>query len=190
MIFKSTNIIIFKKFKKNTGFTLVELLVSVFIISLISGLFMVNYRQADQGAKLMNASQKLVSDMRLAQSYTLGLQKFEGSFPPGGWGIRLASGASSYVIFADNNEDHDYNAGEEHAIIDLPDNITINSITNFIGVSKLFLDIVFLPPDPTVYFNGASAINDVSADIVLRNNQTNLTKTITVNFLGMVDVAN
>lgn len=179
------------KLKYNTGFTVIELLVSIFIISLISGAFLANYHAGDQQSKLINSSQKLVSDIRLAQNYALGLREFESSFPSGGWGVRLEEGNSDYMIFADDDiGEYDYDDGEEYLTIDLPENITISSITNSFSISESPLDIVFTPPDPTVYFNGISAINDVFIEIVLKDNQTNLTKTITVNFLGMVDIIN
>ena len=180
--------IIFNKLKYNAGFTVVELLASIFIISLISGLFLVNYRVGDQQAKLINAAQKLASDIKLAQSYTLGLREFEGNFPNDGWGVRLEAGNSDYIIFADTDVDeYDYDIGEEYITIDLPENITIDSITDSMGGSISPLDIVFTPPDPITYINGAS---NAFADIVLKDSQTSLTKTITVNFLGMVDVVN
>lgn len=176
------------KLKYNTGFTVVELLAGIFIISLISGIFLANYRVADNQAKLINAAQKLASDIKLAQSYTLGLREFEGSFPDGGWGVRLTQGLSSYIIFADTSEGYDYTAGEEYITIDLPDNITIDSITDPVGGGPLSpLDIVFTPPDPITYIN---TVSNVSVDIVLKDSQTELTKTITVNFLGLVDVVN
>ncbi len=169
-------------FKQNAGFTFIELLASIFIIALISGIFLTNYHAGNRQSRLINAAQKLASDMRLAQNYALGLREFEGGFPPGGWGVHFEQGNSNYIIFADGDNDQIYDSGEEFLTINLPDNITINS------VAANPLDIVFLPPDPTIYFNAVNASVDVSTDIVLKDSQTGLTKTVKVNFLGLVDV--
>ncbi|MBU4375575.1 prepilin-type N-terminal cleavage/methylation domain-containing protein [Patescibacteria group bacterium] len=173
----------FKKLKNNAGFTIIELLASTFIVALISGIFLANYRAGDRQASLAGAAQKMASDIRLVQNYALGLREFQGVFPAGGWGVHFEAGNSGYIIFADNDiAEYDYDAGEEYAAVSLPDNVTIDSID--VGA---FLDIVFLPPDPVTYMNSAS---NISAQIILKDNQTGSTKTIQVNFLGLVDVVN
>ncbi|MBU4256944.1 prepilin-type N-terminal cleavage/methylation domain-containing protein [Patescibacteria group bacterium] len=171
-----------KDLKSQSGFTIAELLVGIFIIALISGIFIANYRSSDRQAKLNMAAQQVVSDIRTAQNYSLGLQEFEGSVPKSGWGARFdIASPDSYIIFADEDEDEfDYDAGEEYKTVDLPSDIIISNI-NVAGA----VDIVFMPPNPTTYIN---TNNNTSVEITLKENISNAVKKINVNFLGLIDI--
>lgn len=181
-----------RKSRKNLyGFTLIELLVSIFIIALISGIFMVNYHNINKRSELKMAAQKLASDIRLAQNYSLGSKTYNGiNTPPGGWGVHLAlAGPSNYIIFADQaetdfpNGDKTYDDGEAMEIKTLPAGATIDSI-EIGGTPNPLADIVFFPPDPQTYINGSGAN---SARIILKENLNNSTAAVTVNFFGLID---
>ncbi|MDP3043009.1 MAG: prepilin-type N-terminal cleavage/methylation domain-containing protein [bacterium] len=174
-----------KDLKSQAGFTIAELLVGIFIIALISGIFLANYRSADRQAKLNMAAQQVVSDIRTAQNYSLGLQEFEGSVPKSGWGARFNTASpDSYIIFADKDEgEYDYDAGEEYKTVDLPSDIIISNINIAVAVNAV--NIVFMPPNPTTYIN---TNNNTSVEITLKENISNAVKKINVNFLGLVDI--
>ena len=174
-----------QKFKKQTGFTLIELLASMFIIASLTGIFLTNYHGANQRNKLIMATQKLAGDIRTAQNHALGAKEFDGNMPAGGWGVHLDTASpNNYIIFADNDiDEYDYDLGEEYSTVDLPDGIIIDSID--LGVSVDSVDIVFLPPNPDTYIDGA---DDNTVRITLKDNQGNTTKTIEVNFFGLIDV--
>ena len=75
------------KIKNLTGFTLIELLVSIFIIAIMSSIFLVNYHATNKRSELGMVKQKLASDIRLAQNYSLSDKEYEsGKTPKGGWG--------------------------------------------------------------------------------------------------------
>lgn len=171
-----------KDLKSQAGFTIAELLVGIFIIALISGIFLANYRSADRQAKLNMAAQQVASDIRTAQNYSLGLREFAGSVPKSGWGARFdITSPDSYIIFADEDEEeYDYDAGETYKIIDLPSDITISGI-DVAGA----VDIVFMPPNPATYINQA---NNTSVEITLKENISGAVKKIKVNFLGLIDI--
>lgn len=174
--------------KKEEGFTLLELLVSISIIALISGIFMANYHSANKRSELVNAAQKLASDIRLAQNYSLGLREFNGQASGGGWGVYFNKTAPNYyIIFADINGNKNYNAslGEKFKQVDLPAGVSVNNITDVKTGTLNNIAITFLPPDPTTYI-AASANN--KAQITLRDANTGSTKTVEVNFLGLVEV--
>ena len=87
------------------GMTLIELLTSIAVIALISGIFLANYHSNIKRTDLTMTSQTAVADIRLAQGNALGLLKYQGQVPAGGWGAYFSTVASStYVIFADNNK--------------------------------------------------------------------------------------
>lgn len=162
----------------NSGFTLIELLASLFIMTMLTGLFLTNYHSSNNAAKVSTAVQEMASNIRLAQGYALGSKKFNGAISSGGWGVYFDEGASSYIIFADVDEGKDYDLSEKFSEINLPTNVTISSINVANNV-----DIVFLPPDPVTYINGAS---DTSVQIKLSDGEA--VKTVEVNFLGLVDM--
>lgn len=53
---------------KKNGFTLIEMLVSIMIIAVVSGIVMVNYGQGSKQNALARSAQKLVLDLRRAQN--------------------------------------------------------------------------------------------------------------------------
>jgi len=181
-------------FLLKSGFTLVELLVSMGIISVLTVLFLVNYHSTNQRTDLTMAAQTLVTNIRLAQANALGLVKYDGVVPAGGWGVFVTSDNSlnnNYLIFADENDSQKFEEGEA-AInlggnqISLPPNINIDRIT-FAGAEAVKGNITFLPPDPiTRLFSGYAT--STSMDIRLRESINNTTKTVRINFLGLVEV--
>ncbi len=179
-----------------TGFTLIELLVSIFIVALISSIFMVNYRGADKRSGLNMTKQKLASDIRLAQNYSLGSKTYNATdTPTGGWGVHFdKANPSQYIIFADGgvvagdpDGNHEYDDGEGMEIKHLTAGVTINFLKYNDDVPKL--DIIFFPPDPAVYINTRNVFNRPanSAIISLIESTNNSTATVEVNFFGLID---
>jgi Tfp pilus assembly protein FimT len=173
-----------KKITNFFGFTLIELLTSIFIIILITGMFMVNYHNTNKRSELGVVKQKLASDIRLAQNYSLGSKTYDGiTTPSGGWGVHFSlADPTHYIIFADKNASNGnqtYDAGEAVETKTLPVGMTINSLS-----PANVVDIVFFPPDPVTYING---LNNTTAQIVLKENINNSTAAVTVNFFGLID---
>lgn len=172
--------------RNNSGFSIIELIVSVAIVAMMAGIFFANYRGGGVRTDLIGASQKLASDIRLAQNFSLGTKEFDNITPQGGWGVRLNDDSGNYIIFADNNGNYEYDEDDErYSVINLPPNIVIDSldVDGFVD----FVDIVFLPPDPRVYIN---AEMDKNVQITIRENMNQTTKIVKVNFLGLIDVIN
>ncbi len=174
----------FKNFKnkgKNiNGFTLIELTVVLAIIAILTAVFLASFRVGSEPSKIKLVSHNIVSNIRLAQSNTLGAVKYEDQVPEGGWGVHMEEGNSRYAIFADINANHSYNEIDEKFVIkDFSENIQITSIDHGDSV-----DIVFDPPDPTTYINGTST---GSVLISLIDDQDN-SESIRVNFFGLIEV--
>ena len=183
--------------KKKSGFSLVELIVSLSVITLLTGLFLANYHNANRRTDLTMTAQALVTDIRYAQANALGLIKYDGAVPAGGWGVYFSAGGmgnsnnTSYVIFADENDDRLYQVGEGQEnlggrLVDLPPNIVIDRI--MVGSSQSArATVTFLPPDPLTRIRGSSGTSTF-LEIRLRENLNDTTKTVRVNFLGLVEV--
>ena len=98
---------------KWNGFTLVELLVIVFIIMLMSGIIFANYRQSGQRLALQRSANKLAQDIRRVQEMATSVKEFQGVIPEGGYGIRFRDEGGSppiytYIIYADCNKNAKY----------------------------------------------------------------------------------
>jgi prepilin-type N-terminal cleavage/methylation domain-containing protein len=162
------------------GFTLIEMLVSIFIIALMSGAFLVNYRAGGKGTELKNTVQKMASDIRLAQNYCLGARDFNGAATPGGWGVLIEQNQNRYSIFADQNQNKTrQSAAENFMTISLPSSVEISAMTGGNAAT-----IVFFPPDPLTYINGTSQ----EVVITLRDKNTLKTLNIRVNKFGLIEV--
>ncbi|MBN2884694.1 prepilin-type N-terminal cleavage/methylation domain-containing protein [Patescibacteria group bacterium] len=183
---------------KNTdnkkGFSLIELVISVSIISLLATIFLANYHNINQRTDLAMTAQTLVSDIRFAQSNALGLIKYGEEIPGGGWGIFISANPEDrqYIIFADTDSNREVSFNEDELsfgarTVVLPEKISIDEIYLDSGTVVSDVNIVFLPPDPVTYiitqFGDTSAIN-----IRLKESINNTTKTVRVNFLGLVEV--
>jgi len=148
------------KLKLNkSGFSLLEMVVSLSIIILITVIFIANYHTGNRQTDLTMAAQTLVADLHLAQNDTLGLTKYNGALPAGGWGVHFNIDALNYVTFADlnapgetGNMSYDSttegNIGYGARATTLPSGVVISSLKDGTGY-PLVVDVTFLPPDPT-----------------------------------------
>jgi prepilin-type N-terminal cleavage/methylation domain-containing protein len=172
------------------GFTMAELVVSIFIIALISGLVLTNYGGAKHNSELRITAQKLASDIRMMQNYSLSEKKNDltDALPSGGWGIYFKTASTgSYMIFADNDNQHDYDSpSESYEVITLPKYIEISQIA-VDGTGAASGTATFLPPDPTVYINNSTS---TTLAITLRETSNNKTSVISLNPFGLIDVSN
>ena len=191
---------IFSKNKK--AFSLIELLVSLGIIIMITVIFMADYKTANKRTDMTMTAQKLVADIHLAQNNALGLVKYNGYVPAGGWGLSFDPTNNRYTLFADLDApgnvgymsydpslEGDINAGAR--VNNLSSNVIISSLKmsgNIATTTVTSANITFLPPDPktNIYSNGATS---TLLEIKIQDkNNVNSIKTIRVNFLGLAEV--
>ncbi|MDD4902586.1 MAG: prepilin-type N-terminal cleavage/methylation domain-containing protein [Patescibacteria group bacterium] len=176
----------------NEGFTLLELLISLSIITMMIALFLANYNAGIRSNELSIAAQQIVSDTHSAQNKALGSTIYNTKFPDGGWGVHFDTSAGSYKVFADSNGDKIYNSSpDDEALVayggqtfSLPANVIISSIVTKNG-NQSALDVTFLPPDPITRIYDGIGTSTV-ATTTLKNLITNKTTTITINVLGLV----
>lgn len=158
------------------GFTIIELLVSLGIFVVVTAMVVANFRGGSRSDELRIASEALISNLRKAQNMAFSGQLVNGVNPPGGYGVYFKlSEPDRYVIFADQDGDFGYTAGE--GLIDgtiiLPKDIRISAVGPQANSS-----VVFKPPKPTIYINGATA--DATLSVKLVHNLSGKTRTVTV----------
>lgn len=173
-----------KEILNNFGFTLMELLVTITIISIMSMVYLVNYRATNQRIVLDQAASGLSADMRLAQNMAMNVRKFNGVIPAGGYGIKIGSlPATSYIVFADTDANKGYSdSTEKFSERFLTSGVSITDIS-FSG------NIDFEPPLPTIWIDGVQTA--ATASITIRYGLTGSTRVITINRLtGQINVTN
>ena len=172
-----------RKEKKNAGFTLVELLVVIFITALMASVVVVNFRSSDNALEFSGAN--MASIFRKAQVFALSGQEYQGSIPSGGYGIHIEACTVTpceYRIFADVNGNFLYDG----ALEDMPDEVYKTDIGIEISGINLGepIDITFKPPKPFICFRRTSANDCESANellITLRDAGSTREKVLTVN---------
>lgn len=190
------------KVKFKAGYTLVELLVSLGVISMLTVIFLSNYHNADRRTDLIMTTQTLITDIRFAQSNALGLVRYNGEVPAGGWGIHMYKFGeeplnSKYILFADVNNNQQLDEGEADPSmggkeIDLPPDIDIYRFSLNGTIIQNDATITFLPPDPITNLRVGSATG-TDLQIILQEKLDSSVgnpsqyRTVGVNFLGLID---
>ncbi len=183
-----------------SAFTIIEMVVSLSMISIVAALFIANYRTANKRTDLIMNAQNLVADLHLAQNNTLGLVKYNGEVPAGGWGISFDVNQNYYTLFADLDAPGTsgylemdeatealpaYGARKTY----LPAGIFNTRLMTNGSLDNAQANITFLPPDPrtNIYRVGAAATSS-SLIIELQEGRNLSVKTVRVNFLGLIEV--
>jgi prepilin-type N-terminal cleavage/methylation domain-containing protein len=161
------------------AFTLLELLVVIFIISFFSAFVVFNKGKSEATLTLERATFQIAQDIRRTEELAIAAQFFNGSYPVGGYGIRFEKGANSYIIFADVNQDGNYSDNE------LIENIVLD---NLITITDLLPNspsvAIFKAPDPSVVLPGGAE----NISIKISATGIDLEKTISVNSLGVIEI--
>lgn len=155
---------------KSGGFTLFEILISLAILVTISSVGFVYLSGFRQSSALNFEANKLVSNLRQAQNRAITGQELSA------WGIRLRNrpiiGNDHYATFKGDV----YNSANETEKVYL--NKLVDFSTSSIAVDS-FKDVVF------GHITGTTTAVTI---ILVSKNNSNLTKTITVNSIGQINV--
>jgi len=162
------------------GFTMVELLVVMFVISLLAALSLAGYHNGQKRYVLSQDSQRLMASLRKAQNMSMSGIDISGQYY--GYGIYAEKDNTSYIIYADENNNSSFQPSDTTIeTISLSDKIEIESVSPLPNK----VDIFFSPPNPTTYINGSAAVG-VSGTITLGIEDTSLTKIITITTAGLI----
>ncbi len=168
------------------AFTLIELLVVITIIVLVATIMLPRHRADDRRLALQRSAHRLTQDIRKIQEMAMSAKEVPG-YPEfkGIHGIRFLRNDSTYILFADLNNNRNYDTGERVGDpLGLEDNITVSALS---PEHLNSLEILFIPPDPNVIMNPPLAPADIAAKITIeaRNIQPII---IQVNRVGLVEI--
>lgn len=172
--------------KTNQGFTLIEMLVVIGILSLLSGIFIVYSRTGEQQILLFKDQAKIVGAISRAKSlsassYRASLTQTDNSC---GYGVHFEFPNTVIIFkdFAENCElsDQRYtssNAAENFESFKLDSRLKFDALTNL-------SDIVFVPPD----ISAVITPEQDEAVIVIKTIDDKSSATIKINSAGQVSI--
>jgi prepilin-type N-terminal cleavage/methylation domain-containing protein len=169
---------------KQKSFTLIEFLVVIAMISILLAIVLANYRSANLSLSLYRSAQKLASDIRRAQEMAMATRKFGETIPKGGYGVYFNSeNPQEYIIFADLNDppNHSFDSNETFQRIKFE-----NEKIRITNLTASPLNIVFVPPDPTIFINDTLTLAEIRIGIV--EGDSSKYKIIRVNKAGLIEV--
>ncbi len=198
-----------KFFKYAKGFTLIELMVTVGIFVLLTGLLVAKYGTFNQGILLTNLAYDVALTLRSAQSYGLNVksaptatQTYSDTFTSA-YGVHFDNGTSGspapntqiiFFIDANDNKVYDPNANPSEKISSYTiqrgskvETLCVNDETLPCATTVSTLDITFKRPDPDAVINGNPA--NSYAEIRLRSSDGSIKKVI-VRRTGQIAVSN
>ncbi len=177
--------------KSQKGFTLVELLVTISMMAIVTaGVF--SYSRGNENKNnLIRARQRLMFELRRAESMAMNNSKNPQDLIEGKWirwGIAINSDGKSYDVVSqtcstgatgiDKGSCSPKNIAVPLETIKLPAGINISS-----SVTSTY----FLSPEPSVYNeNGKLGLNDSSITFTIANSTNNI-KTVTVSPIGQIN---
>ncbi|MEK7460541.1 MAG: prepilin-type N-terminal cleavage/methylation domain-containing protein [Patescibacteria group bacterium] len=177
-----------------SGFTLIELMVTIGIFSVITSVVLTNYRGFIVNANFSNASESVVIALREAQVYGVGTKKsavvcgtsnFTCAF-----GVHIdTTDRNSFTVFADVNDNKIYDApGEKVETVNFPLGTSIQSLSCAPIVCSARLDVTFKRPNPDAFIadTALQGVSYDSATIGLTNGIRN--STITISTAGQMSL--
>jgi len=168
------------------GFTLVEVLVTIFIIGFLGAAILLNFRTGQDQASLTRAAAGLETSIRNAQDLAVSSQEFGGSLPCG-FGLHYVDNINYYLYAgrlggAANCQasNHNFQLG----IDEIYGNAKI--IEQRVLFKNSFSDIFFEPPDPTTYVNDSRAFGvSTTIELCLESNLS-ICRNLTVDTAGRI----
>ncbi len=177
-----------KQFSKELSFTLVEILVSIFIIVLMAGIVFANYRQGGQQFALQRSANKLAQDIRRVQQMAMGASEYQGSVPPR-YGVELTTTNPDYsILFADKNDNGTYqpSPGPDVEVERIPLEEGVRIVELFTISPQTGLWIAFKSPDPITEIRDPGGPRSLGGiRLISANDQT---KTLSVNAAGLIEI--
>lgn len=179
--------------KNSSGFTLVELLVTISILVVITSISLAGYSSFGSSTELKNAAHELSISILNARIYGIGSVSQKDSYDKS-YGIHFDKNSSnSYLIFIDLDEDSLYSGTSENVkVVSINKKFEIGKICGILpggstncspGIN--YLDILFKRPLPEVIINSDTQSNYKEAEIYLSAGGSE-TSVIKINLTGRI----
>lgn len=169
--------------RKSLAFTLIEMLVTLSIVTLLTVMVIGYSRRGESLTNLMRESERLIYNLKLAQSSAMLTLKNSNQIICG-WGVAFDVNNNQYFLFKDlaqtscQDANYEYDGGSE-----LVDNL---KPLNGVIIKSVNVDsIVFIPPNPDVNFTTNDGDSNAKIQLCLAND-TNQCVNIRVTKTGLI----
>ena len=169
------------------GFTLIELIVSMLIIAILSTILFMGRGASEKRLYLQIAAFTLSQDLREAQEIAMGAGEIScGATKTFVAGVHFDQTLpiGSYLLFADCNGNKKWQSSDVSIR-----QVSLNKDVQVCSVSPVQsgLDVMFAPPEPLVYFNGALATGEAVITLCLKSQPSTQTQ-VKVNSSGRITI--
>lgn len=131
---------------KNRGFTIIEILVILGVLSLISTILIINTHGGEQQVILFKEQTRIISIFSRAKSLSIATFGETGTSIPCGYGVHLET-PRTFLIFKDLAADCKDSDQKYSGAAEIYESFQLDSAIKF---DSLNFDVVFIPPDPSV----------------------------------------
>ena len=143
-------------FDKEKGVSLIELLITVTVMSILLAVSFWGYKDRGRELAFERAVFNFTTKLEQVREMAMSAQEVGTERPEGGYGVHFTIG-NSYIIFVDSFADKVYTAADT-----VVDTVSLEEGTGISALSDTPLDIVFEPPSPSVYINGALGTAEIT----------------------------
>lgn len=181
---------------RQKGYTLIEMLVVVFVISILMGTTLYNYSRQSNDEVLLFEAQKLAQFLRRAQNLALSPQSSDAPLA-NGFGVRVSKNTNSVFLFRDEGAlpNYIYDPTEKIEELVLDPRISVGFIQapawGVSATNQSVINILYIPPDPVLKIytepSADTGANDAEITLVLKSDITKERK-IGLNLVGLVEV--
>ena len=164
-------------FKK--AFTLIEMMIVLFIVGLLSSVIIANYNVGYSTTDLVNSQTTIQQNLKLAQSYALNSKPYNGVVPTY-WAMSFLSSSQKIYLFADLNGNYLPDSGETDSVygakeISLPSGMTFRNSYAIATVTALFAPG---SGEMVVYDSDSAALNYLEWHLELKDKHFNVGKLV------------
>lgn len=147
--------------KGQRGFTIIEMLVIIGIMTVLSGLLILYSRTGEMTSTLIREIAKISSNINRARNMAITTSDWNGQRVCG-YGVFFNKAENKYIIFTDLSADCQSSLHLRPQ--DQSADVETIPVTAPLTISQTDIDqVFFLPPDPTVYFEP-----DVSNEVEIK----------------------
>ncbi len=175
--------------ESGAGFTLIELMVSIAVITIVSSFVMTGKNGEEQKMFLRTTAFTLSQNLREYQEKALSGENVDcpnPSFQICGFGAHFEKGDNFFTYFIDCSNDCG-NSNHKLTENDLELDIALGTKVKICDVPNNKLDVVFAPPDPIIYLDNSSWGSEVEITLCLKANNT-ITKKVILNNAGKIEI--
>jgi len=183
--------------KQTTGFTLVELTVTVSLVVIMLSVSSILYRQSNKRTELTLTTHNIASTLRLAESYAASAKELNNDPKQNAWGVYFDLAAPERAIMFNDVDNNGLYTGEaeNYRVLAFGRQIKISKLLNKDreSLSEGKLTVLFLPPDPKVKLcplNTVCATGSYlpEAYVILKDDVNESVKEVSINSFGLIDV--